>query len=1182
MKRRMVLVVICLMGSSLACRSTYPPTVPPAPPITLTKTPTSTPATPAITPTSAAGCGSTTYTTIAISYNLSPGNGNCGFPTGSYDPNDYAAINSTDYANGSMCGACLAVYDAGASSVTVMVVDNCPTCGTAHELDLGPSAWSTLTNGAPTGTANVTWNVVPCPLSLMTGDSSGDIEYQWKSGCSAYYDPIQFMDMLFPITAVSWAASITGPFTTLQLDASLGGNEYWSNSGQNLNSTTGPFYFVVADAGGGSVTLGPISESDCAVTHSGGVQLPPCGATNTPGPTSTFTSTPTGTPTNTATSTGTETPPPIITLTKTTLSPTSNYNGAYSSPLTMIINVCASASGGPANGVTVTDNLTNYGWLNFNGQYYTADTIDGQSVVINESGSSPPVYVITGLQPGYCVPITVIYQDDSGQQATPCIVLTDSALASWAGGGPVTSNSISVTTICNSPTITATTANTSTSTGTPTLTTTPTLTWTPTATPTSTPPASGTIASAQICVSSDDSSTVYIDGTLIGTFPYAGAPGTNDAANPTCMSVPTALLTGPQVCLAIETQNTAPPDNFSSWDLDITYSNGTHSEITSSGNGISNYYTPAGDPSAAPANDGSGNPWYSPSYGGTAFTTSYCSSGVTASTWAAALYNPITGAQLPFISNNCSGDYSTSNSTGALFWRQCSAIPASAALPGPPNFILTESQSTPVTIGTDMAITYTIVVCNSGGPVTNGPTTVTDNFPTNSFNNNNFQFGCWGYGDSIQPYMMCYYASAEGNGNEPTASGASMIFPSFGTGCVTLTAAVTNFYWPAGSCGTLVDQAAVNYPGGTATSNSVTFAPACAATPTPTVTFTSTNTPTETAVGSLPTPSCATTWYLGYPSAQTPIPMAGITDAYVQGTAGYSGTVSSLYFFVPSGGVTANVGLYSDNGGQPGILLGSSSVVIDASGWNNVALNNPVNVTNGTNYWLGICFSASTTIGGGNSSSYSYLTQSASSLVLPSSYSGGASSNPGWLAVYAYICPSTATATPTSTSTPVTTSLSLGNDAPASVITPVAMAVGDYVALTMQMSYATGLGSSSVSSFNGVNVYAANSSGSAGSLELAVYGLSQAADGVLTVPAGVSQWFNLSLPGTVTGEPPQISVVAHALTVGLSIGTMPLSQSSYSILGACQGTTGNYSGTPLPLFLGIPLNTVPCYALYTN
>src|ERR1039458_9847071 len=72
----------------------------------------------------------TTFTTIATTYGpLAPGTGNCAFPSGSYDPNYYAAIISSDYQNGLACGACAAAHDAASGlSVTVMIVDNCPSC----------------------------------------------------------------------------------------------------------------------------------------------------------------------------------------------------------------------------------------------------------------------------------------------------------------------------------------------------------------------------------------------------------------------------------------------------------------------------------------------------------------------------------------------------------------------------------------------------------------------------------------------------------------------------------------------------------------------------------------------------------------------------------------------------------------------------------------------------------------------------------------------------------------------------------------------------------------------------------------------------------------------------------------------------------------------------------------------
>ncbi len=254
-----------------------------------------------------------TFASIATTYGpLSPGTGNCGFPSGSYDPNLYAAINSNaggggnDYQNGLVCGACAAAHDAASGdSVTVMIIDSCPSCTTANQLDLGPTAWSDLTNGAPPGIASITWNFVPCPLSLMTGDPTGNIEYEWKSGCSGFYDPIQFMDMLFPITSVGFSTSNSGPFTGLVLGSSgVGGNEYWGPASGNLNSTTGPFYFDVTDGRGDSVTLGPISVGGCGVTNSAGGQEQSCAPT--------FTATPTVTGTIPATSTFTATSTPNV------------------------------------------------------------------------------------------------------------------------------------------------------------------------------------------------------------------------------------------------------------------------------------------------------------------------------------------------------------------------------------------------------------------------------------------------------------------------------------------------------------------------------------------------------------------------------------------------------------------------------------------------------------------------------------------------------------------------------------------------------------------------------------------------------------------------------------------------------------------------------------------------------
>ena len=259
---------------------------------------------------SASYCSTTyTYTTNATAY-APTGAVNCGYPAGSYNSNLSAAINSNtgnggdDYQGGLVCGACAAVYDeSNANAITVMIVDSCPSCSNgANQLDLTQGTWQALTGNTNYGILPIEWKFVPCPLSLMTGDSSGNISYEWKQCGNLYYNPIQFMDSLFPITAVGWSTSATGPFTALELDPNTGGNSYWSNGGEDLDGGyAGPYYFDVTDGRGNSVTLGPLNDSTCGI-NAANAQLQGCAPTATP----TFTNT--GTLPPTATDTFTPTP----------------------------------------------------------------------------------------------------------------------------------------------------------------------------------------------------------------------------------------------------------------------------------------------------------------------------------------------------------------------------------------------------------------------------------------------------------------------------------------------------------------------------------------------------------------------------------------------------------------------------------------------------------------------------------------------------------------------------------------------------------------------------------------------------------------------------------------------------------------------------------------------------------
>ncbi len=400
-----------------------------------------------------------------------------------------------------------------------------------------------------------------------------------------------------------------------------------------------------------------------------------------------------------------------------------------------------------------------------------------------------------------------------------------------------------------------------------------------------------TPASAKICVAADDDSTIYVGGTLIGQIGYCNWDGTGSCP-PGCLSVPTALLTGAQVCLAIETQNTAPLINYSSWDLDITCAGGNHSEITSDngGGGLSLYYTPNGNPSTPPAADGSGNPWFSPSYNPTVSPFTFTPTAVLcAETWGQPIYNPVSGAQLTFQSNSCSADTGGSNITGALFWRECVPIPTPAPTLGPTAFTITKSiiggPVYNIPGANDASVTYAITYCNTGAAVTT-PVTIQDNI-----SGGGMQYGSGCIPPPSQPQPYTPYCG--GNG--------SVIYPLGmpGNFCQSVTFTYINYYYPNDFCATFVNNATIGDGVVSTTSNSVTANLVCATntfTYTPTYTYspTFTRTPTPTWSNTPPPSTLSPTNTYTWTPSYTPTPTW--SNTVLPGTS----TATNTYTFTPS------------------------------------------------------------------------------------------------------------------------------------------------------------------------------------------------------------------------------------------------------------------------------------------
>jgi hypothetical protein len=73
-------------------------------------------------------------------------------------------------------------------------------------------------------------------------------------------------------------------------------------------------------------------------------------------------------------------------------------------------------------------------------------------------------------------------------------------------------------------------------------------------------------------------------------------------------------------------------------------------------------------------------------------------------------------------------------------------------------------------------------------------------------------------------------------------------------------------------------------------------------------------------------------------------------------TASASGTADSaaLYLDATSSAAGVLVGLYSDSSGSPGALLGTATISVPVSGWNSANFASSINITAGTQYWIGV------------------------------------------------------------------------------------------------------------------------------------------------------------------------------------------------------------------------------------
>lgn len=340
---------------------------------------------------------------------------------------------------------------------------------------MGGLHWCANLNGLPAASVTNTGNGVAFAAHLY-GDNDGTSSSSWdaevpSSLLSSY--PV-FVGEYGPSTGCNTDNSTfdTNMFTWLTSTSGIAGGTAWSFHNSSCPNLLTDWSFDPSTWGTAEKNFLATPVATC----SAGSPVP------TGTPTKTFTITPTPTPTAT-------TVPPNITLTKTTGGPTSGYleNGT-AIPMTLM--VCNSTGSVTANSVTVVDNVTNPLSWSQDGPNYSQWTVteSGAPVTIvplNNTGF-PITWVVSNLPGGACVPINFNVIAYSFNSSDSCQVVSDHGTATWSGGGPVNSNTIAITVVCDTATPTPS-ATPVPPTSTPTSSSTSTATRTSTSTPTATP-----------------------------------------------------------------------------------------------------------------------------------------------------------------------------------------------------------------------------------------------------------------------------------------------------------------------------------------------------------------------------------------------------------------------------------------------------------------------------------------------------------------------------------------------------------------------------------------------------------------------------------------------------------------------------------------------------------------------
>lgn len=146
------------------------------------------------------------------------------------------ALSDSNWDNSGNCGGCVQVHHGG-KSVTAMIVDECPGCGTNH-LDLFPNAFTDLA-AASTGVIDVTWDYVPCP------HISGPLEIHMKTGVSEYWFSAQVVNAhrrtakleVSTDEGKTWKAASRTTYNFFEISSGVGASTAWVRATSHVGTT---------------------------------------------------------------------------------------------------------------------------------------------------------------------------------------------------------------------------------------------------------------------------------------------------------------------------------------------------------------------------------------------------------------------------------------------------------------------------------------------------------------------------------------------------------------------------------------------------------------------------------------------------------------------------------------------------------------------------------------------------------------------------------------------------------------------------------------------------------------------------------------------------------------------------------------------------------------------------------